>query len=195
MTEIWSEELRYDYPLNKESIVFDIGGFDGMWSCKIHSKYLCDILIFEPVREFYNSIKSKFLEQDSVQIYNYGLGTKDETIGIAVTGSSTSVFNKSENNEQVKIKDILPKISGFIKIDLVKINIEGAEYDLLDYIIENGLQAKFINIQVQFHTNVIDYENRRQRIREELSKTHHLTYDFAIGLHENWELNEKKQNN
>ncbi len=36
--------------------------------------------------------------------------------------------------------------------------------------------------------NVADYEARRQAIRNELAKTHHLTYDFAY-THENWELN------
>jgi FkbM family methyltransferase len=188
--ETWSEELRYDYPLNKDSIVFDIGGFEGTWAYNIHTKYLCNVLVFEPVKEFYNIIKSKFEEQDTIQIYNYGLGTKDETISIGVIGMSTSVFNKTGNNEQVEIKDILPILSRFTKIDLVKINIEGAEYDLLEYIIENGLQAKLVNIQIQFHNNITDHEKRRQAIRDELSKTHHLTYDFAY-THENWKLNEK----
>lgn len=37
------------------------------------------------------------------------------------------------------------------KIDLFKINIEGAEYDLLECIILNGYILKIKNIQVQFH--------------------------------------------
>ncbi len=188
MEQIWSESLRYDYALNKDSIVFDIGGFDGTWAENIHSKYLCHICIFEPVKEFYDIIKNKFQKQDYVCTYNFGLGTKDETINIGIIGSATSVFNKTGNSEQVEIKDVAPVISSFNKIDLVKINIEGAEYDLLDYIIEKRLQTKLMNIQIQFHI-FEDYENRRQRIRNELSKTHHLTYDFPVGLHENWELN------
>ena len=190
MVEVWSEELRYDYPLSKDSIVFDIGGFEGTWAYNIYSKYLCNVLVFEPVKEFYNIIKSKFKEQDRIQIYNYGLGVKDETLLIGVGGCTTSVFNKTENNEQVEIKDILPIISRFTKIDLVKINIEGAEYDLLEYIIENGLQTKLDNIQIQFHNNITDHEKRRQNIREELIKTHHTTYDYAY-THENWKRNEK----
>ncbi len=185
----WNEDLRYDYDLNSESMVLDIGGFDGTWAHNIHSKYGCNILVFEPVKEFYGLIKERFSGNGKVHVYNLGLGTKDETLNIGVIGSATSVFNKSGDNEKIEIKDISPLLSGFTKIDLAKMNIEGAEYDLLDYIIEKGLQTKLVNIQVQFHNNITDYENRRQRIREALSKTHHLTYDFPIGLHENWEVN------
>lgn len=184
----WSEELRYNYRLNAESVVLDIGGFEGIWAHTIYSRYACNVLVFEPVKEFYNTIKDKFPAPHKIQVYNYGLGTKDETVSIGVIGMSTSVFNQTGPNELVEIKDILPIINRFSQIDLVKMNIEGAEYDLLEYIIEKGLQTKLVNIQVQFHV-VEDYENRRQKIIEGLQKTHHLTYDFPVGLHENWELN------
>jgi hypothetical protein len=35
-------------------------------------------------------------------------------------------------------------------------NIEGGEYDLLEYMIKNQLTEKFENIQVQFHENVFE---------------------------------------
>ncbi len=183
----WNEGLRYDYDLNSESMVLDIGGFDGTWAHNIHSKYGCNILVFEPVKEFYALIKERFAGNGKVHVYNLGLGTKDETLNIGVDGMSTSVLSKGEN--KIEIKDISPLLSGFTKIDLAKMNIEGAEYDLLDYIIEKGLQTKLVNIQVQFHNNISDYENRREKIRHALAKTHHLTYDFPVGLHENWEVN------
>jgi len=183
----WSEELRYDYLLTKDSVVFDVGGFDGTWAYNIHSKYGCKIYVFEPVKEFYDNIKDKFNDQSNVSVFNFGLGTENKTLSIGVIGMSTSVLNKGEN--KVVIIDTLDVIAEFKKINLLKMNIEGAEYDLLDYIIEHGLQTKLENIQIQFHSNVEDYENRRNKIREELSKTHHLTYDFPVGLHENWEIN------
>ncbi len=189
MTKEWDEALRYDYPLTPESIVFDIGGFEGEWASNIYSKYGCNLFIFEPIKDFYTIIKDKFRREIRVEVFNCGLGKKNETIKIGVSGSATSVFSKSTKYEWVMMKDIRPIIISFSKIDLIKINIEGAEYDLLDYIIEKGLQTRLVNIQVQFHMNVPDYEKRRQKIRDELSKTHHLTYDFAY-THENWKLND-----
>ncbi len=176
MKETWSEALRYNYPLTPNSLVMDVGGFEGDWVMGIYTRYACNVLVFEPVKEFYEIIASKFHSNSKVLVYNYGLD-----------GMSTSVLSKG--GERVEIKDIFTVLNNFAKVDLIKLNIEGAEYDLLDYIIENGLQTKLINIQIQFHSNVADYEKRRESIREALAKTHHLTYDYPVGLHENWELN------
>ncbi len=194
MEQTWNEQLRYEYQLNPESIVLDIGGFEGDWAAGIYAKYQCWISVFEPVKEFYDIIKGKLQELRKVHIHNFGLGTKDETLNISLNGMSTSILITDESlvsgmaARQVEIRDIVPLIFDSPQIDLVKINIEGAEYDLLDHIIANGLQTKFGNIQIQFHMNVADHEARRQAIRSELAKTHHLTYDFAY-THENWEMN------
>ncbi len=195
MEQTWNEQLRYEYQLNPQSVVLDIGGFEGTWAQGIYDKYGCIILVFEPVKEFCDIIMSlPFSLSSKVMVYNLGLGTRDETLNISLNGMSTSVLGTPESllsgraARQVCIVDILPLIESFDIIDLVKINIEGAEYDLLDHIIANGQQTKFGNIQIQFHNNVDDHENRRQAIRAELAKTHHLTYDFPY-THENWELN------
>src|ERR1700682_919347 len=45
--------LLVDYPLNQDSVVFDIGGYRGDWSQKIADLYDCHIYIFEPVSEFF----------------------------------------------------------------------------------------------------------------------------------------------
>ena len=35
--------LRLQYPLNEESIVFDLGGYHGQWASDIFNKYMCNI--------------------------------------------------------------------------------------------------------------------------------------------------------
>ena len=35
--------LRLNYPLTKESVVFDLGGYKGGWSEKIYDKYQCQV--------------------------------------------------------------------------------------------------------------------------------------------------------
>jgi hypothetical protein len=72
---------------------------------------------------------------------------------------------------------------------LLKMNIEGGEYDLLEYIINNNMITKFKNIQVQFHENAFDgWEEKYNFIINNLQKTHHLTYHFEFKF-ENWEIN------
>ena len=37
---------RYNFPLDEDSLVWDVGGFLGDWSKKIHDIYNCNIEIF-----------------------------------------------------------------------------------------------------------------------------------------------------
>ena len=72
-------------------------------------------------------------------------------------------------------------------VDLIKINIEGGEYDLPDYIIHSGMAHCFRNIQVQFNDFVTNYKLRMQPIQQNLSITHYLTYQYPF-VWENWKL-------
>jgi hypothetical protein len=76
---------------------------------------------------------------------------------------------------------------GVERIDLMKINIEGAEFDLLPAIIDSGLIKQINYIQIQFHNFVDGAVENRQLIRAALGRTHRemWNYDFVW---ESWEL-------
>lgn len=184
------ETHRLNYDLNEKSIVFDIGGYKGEWSEKIFNKYKCSIYIFEPVLEFYNIIKSKFHDNNKIKIFNFGLGPNAESIFIDLAGDGSGYMSENSSlKEQIEIKSLINFLSDsyISKIDLVKINIEAAEFDLLDDIIKHKKANIFDNIQVQFHTFIPDCVERREKIRKELSITHGLTYDFTF-IWENWKI-------
>ena len=65
------------------------------------------------------------------------------------------------------------------------ISIEGGEYDLVKYIIDNNWMNRIDDLQIQFHSFVDDSINKRNEIRKSLSKTHELTYDYEF-VWENW---------
>ena len=106
-------------------------------------------------------------------------------MGLAKDGSS--VFKPGQEIQQIQ----LVRAADFIQqndistIDLIKINIEGCEYDLLDHLIESGISGDIVNIQVQFHPFVPDAETRMKRIQDQLSRTHRLTYQYPF-VWENW---------
>ena len=77
------EELRYDYDLNSNSVVFDLGGYKGEWTSQIFSMYSCTVYIFEPVKKYYEGIMSRFARNDFIKVFQFGLGSKDEEIEIA----------------------------------------------------------------------------------------------------------------
>lgn len=182
---------RLNYDLNENSVVFDMGGYKGEWTNKIFEKYKSNIFIFEPVDEFYNIICKNIKGNQKIQPFKYGLGSKDEEMEISLTLDSSSTFNKEGILEKINIKTFKDFIesNNISNIDLIKINIEGGEYDLLEHIISENLQTKIKNIQVQFHRFIPECTDRRNKIREELSKTHELTYDYDF-IWENWKLKE-----
>ncbi len=182
--------LRYNYDLNNKSIVFDVGGYHGQWAKEIFLKYQCNIYIFEPIKLFYEIIKEKINANNKIFVYNYGLSNKNEMTEISLEDNSSSLYKKSKKSMLVELKNITDfiKENKIMQIDLVKINIEGGEYDLLEELIRTGDILKIKNIQVQFHDFVANAKQRMANIQKKLKKTHHATYQYEF-VWENWEKN------
>ena len=181
---------RLEYDLNSDSIIFDLGGFKGEWAESIHRLYGGNIFVFEPVKSFFDQIYDKFINNENIKVYHFGLGNVNESLDISVSNDTSSMFNvKTDAFEKIRIVNIesFLKTSNIDSIDLMKINIEGGEYDLLEFMIEKDLLKNIKNIQVQFHRFVEDCFNRRENIRKSLEKTHELTYDYEF-VWENWKL-------
>ncbi len=185
---------RMNYDLNSESNVFDLGGYEGQWASDIFSKYCCNLFIFEPYQAFFQQIEIRFLRNDKIKVFAFGLSdsTKEEYLGISDNGSS--IFK--QGNIEGKARINLVKAVDFMKdnninnIDLMKINIEGGEYDLLEHLISSSYVTKIENIQIQFHDFVPNAELRMKSIQNDLSKTHYLTYQYEF-VWENWRLKSK----
>jgi FkbM family methyltransferase len=187
------KNLRLEYPLNPNSIVVDIGGYEGDWTAEISARYDCVIYILEPVKSFYTNIQNRFKNNSKIKIFPFGLGANDEELDIAVMSESSSVFRDKNQRHQDTLKQriVLKGINSFIRdnnistIDLMKINIEGGEYDLLESLIASGFIRNIQNVQVQFHDFVENAETRMNDLKNKLSETHELTYEYVF-VWENW---------
>jgi FkbM family methyltransferase len=183
------QRLRLNYNLNVDSFVIDLGGYEGKWSNEINERYKCSIYIFEPANSFYLNIEKRFSSNSKIKVFNFGLASKNasEKLFLQDNGSSTHTGSNKNNFEIIVLKEaatffVENKIE---KIDLMKINIEGGEYDLLEHLIDTGDIKKIDNIQIQFHDFVENAESRMKSIQEQLLKTHELTYQYPF-VWENW---------
>ena len=181
---------RLHYPeLGKDSLVFDLGGYKGQFASDIFSKYCCAVYVFEPFESFAAGIQERFRLNERIAVFPFGLGGRDETRRIYFHDDGTSVFRPSSAYEEITIR----RFSTFVRerdiarIDLLKINIEGSEYDLLDDIIQSGLQHRIRNIQVQFHRDIERAQDRMTAIQLSLLETHDLTYAYPF-VWENYRL-------
>jgi FkbM family methyltransferase len=182
--------LRLNYDLNENSVVFDLGGYKGEFASDIYCKYSSSIYVFEPILEFYNIIKFKFSNSSKIHAFQFGLGGRNENLKISLTDNSSSIFIESNKFEIIQLKSIIEFINEYniTKVDLIKINIEGGEYEVLEALISNNMVSMFTNIQVQFHDFIVENaKERMNKIQIELAKTHNLTYQYEF-VWENWKL-------
>lgn len=181
------ERLRYDYTLDQNSIVFDLGGYHGEFAERIYELYGCEIYVFEPVKEFYDIIESKFDNNQKIHVFDFGLSDKDESIDINISDDASSIYQKEGKKEKIDLRSISSFVdtNAIERIDLFKINIEGGEFIVLPELIQSGLIKKIGDLQIQFHMFIDRAEERRAKIKESLSKTHKSTYDYYF-VWENW---------
>jgi hypothetical protein len=137
-------------------------------------------------------IARRFAGCSNVSVYPFGLAGATARTPIAVLGDASSVFVAGQQQcEMVELCDVAEVLKPLCRtgIDLIKVNIEGGEYDLLDRMIETGIARACRDIQVQFHDWIPSAAERRKAIQEALSKTHTLTYEYPF-VWENWRLQE-----
>jgi FkbM family methyltransferase len=180
--------LRLEYTLTDSSVVFDLGGYEGQWTSDIFSMYGCSIHVFEPVEEFATKIKQRFSQNHKIFVYQYGLSNQNRQLQIFLNGDSSSTFKSEAISQEIFLIKAIDFIqnNNISSIDLMKINIEGGEYELLEHLLDNDFIANITNIQVQFHDFVPNAEERMTRIQQELNKTHSLTYQYPF-VWENWQ--------
>jgi FkbM family methyltransferase len=140
--------------LSSNSIIFDVGGYDGEY-IKLVSKYDSYIYSFEPVKKYYEELKK--LESNKIKTFNIALvGWKyDGYLSISKSDNSSTFLMNVGDSESEEVRAI--GINKFIEdnnievIDLLKLNVEGSEYVLLESLIESGNINKINSLLIQFH--------------------------------------------
>jgi FkbM family methyltransferase len=179
--------LRLEYPLDARSVVLDVGGYLGDWADAIARRYDPHIHVFEPVPEFHANLVRRFRGNPKIRVWDFGLFDRTASESMSITGDGSSLFGGGSRRIEVRLKDVWEFIeeSDIESVDLIKINIEGAEYALLKRMLDTRMVERCRDIQVQFHDFVPDAVRMREEIRGRLRATHEPTYDYPF-VWENW---------
>lgn len=175
--------LALDWPLNENSHVWEIGGFEGRWAQQIWDKYHCHITIFEPQGWAVSRMKKRFEGTDKIKIHPYGLWTEDTELLIGNYHTDGASVMRDDGRE--------PKVLGVFKdykkvfaknnyhlIDLVLMNIEGAEYTLIPEFIVSGNMETIKNFFCQFHPFREGDLERQEKTLESLIPSHNLLWNY-----------------
>lgn len=192
----YDKTLRLDYDLDQDAVVFDLGGYEGQWASDIYARYRCTVHVFEPVREYAQRIGARFERNPEIVPHPFGLASDTSACPLYRNGKGSTVFaaergwrlpeSQREQIELVRAEDFFVA-NGIARVELMKINIEGGEFDLLPHLIQTGRVRAIRNLQIQFHEFVPGALRRVEEIQRELERTHRLTYQEPF-VWENWEL-------
>lgn len=170
------EHLRYEYDLKPDDLVIDIGAYMGEWATEIFARYGCKLIVIEP--------GPWIVGFEHGEVINKAASTRNGTLKFGGAYYYSSAHE--DPTHEYECFDITSLLSKYDEIAMVKINIEGAEYGLLDHMIDAGLHKRIGNLQVQFH--LIEgkpVEEMYRAIATKLRETHHLSFYYPF-VWENW---------
>jgi FkbM family methyltransferase len=183
-------ELLVDFELDAHSVVLDVGAFDGDWSRQIAARYGSTIHAFEPNPAAMAKLTDR-LGGSKVVPHAYGLGGRDQEATLTLAGPGSSVYGVDAGDLPletitVSIRDVVHVLDelGLDAVDLLKVNIEGGEFELFDRLIECEWLPRLRFVLVQFHEWHPHAYRRRRAIRGALRATHDEVWNYPFV----WEL-------
>lgn len=169
------EHLRYEYDLKPDDVVIDLGAYRGEWAREIRARYGCCVIAVEPT----DSIDGYECETIKKAAWIF-----DGKLRFGGAFYYTSAYE--DQTHEYECFDVNSIISRFDEIALLKVNIEGAEYALLDHVINAGLHERIKNLQVQFHEIETEpWAAWYSGIEGRLKETHHLKWRYPF-VWESW---------
>lgn len=183
---------RLDYQLDQDALVWDVGGHEGQWASDIVGRFGCRVQVFEPAPASAEFIRWRFASNPRISVHPFALGATDAQVPLALAGDASSLLLSppKSGRAQIERRDVSAvwRDFGLSRLSLLKLNIEGGEYDVLGRLIACGCIGQIDHLQVQFHDFVPQAAARRRDLGAALARSHTRTwcYDFVW---ENWRRN------
>ena len=146
--------------LNKNSVVYGGGvGRDITFEHALVKRFECKVVLFDPSP---TGAETMALAENKIPQFHFvpvGLAGSNCTLRFApppdLKEGSWYTDGGSGATIEVPCVDLttLMKQNGHDRIDLLKIDIEGAEYDVIDHILGNKLRVR--QVLVEFHHNIL----------------------------------------
>jgi len=166
---------------NKQIKIFwDIGANVGMYSVFIAKRFSCHIYSFEPSKKYHKFLKLNTSFFKKVKAYNFGIGSISKIERIILTeepGSNYISRNKLDRNAKKTERCEIRTIKSLSKIkppNLVKIDVEGFEYEILNSSIDFFKKNKTILIVEIDEEHLERYSKNKNDILELLKSRNYL---------------------
>jgi hypothetical protein len=164
------EHLRYEYDLKPDDVVIDLGAYRGEWANEIRARYGCCVIAVEP---------TDAVDGWQCETIKKAAWVADGKLSFGGAFYYTSAFETSVN--EYECFDVASLIDRFDEIALLKINVEGLEYDILEHLYRKDLLKRIKHLQVQFHLiEGAECEMRYEALAWTMRKTHETEWIYPF---------------
>ncbi len=164
-------------------LVIDVGAYEGEFSALARSEFGAEVIAIEPIPEFVSVLERRFASDESVSVLPGALGAASGRVTLQVAADGSSAWIEGVSSVEVPSLDVA-EVVGERRIDLLKMNAEGAEFDVLERLLDTNQVRQVGTILVQFHKFVPQARGRRKAIRHGLRRTHRC----SVNVPWVWEL-------
>lgn len=157
--EFFEDKIYDNFDIHNLNVVFDVGANVGLWSQYILTRGANKVYSFEPNRKAQEQLYKNFLNNEKVTIIPYGLYSEKTTIPFYVDDnnsliSSTLIENGTSQTptyyvDTVTLEEMMLKYN-VEKIDLLKMDIEGAEFSIFEKM-SNDTLSKIDSVLIEYH--------------------------------------------
>jgi FkbM family methyltransferase len=192
-------DLLITADLPSGAVALDLGAFEGEWSRRLLARADTEgvedlrIHAFEPEPGAVDHLLATVGQDPRVVIHPFGLAGRDRREPLSIGGPGSSVFDNPSvpsalGVTEIDLRDIDAVLGdlGVDRVDFVKINIEGGEFEVLDRLHASGWLARTGTLIVQFHEFAPGAHRARRRNRRQLAETHRCTWNHAW-IYERWD--------
>ena len=180
------------YSLSEDDIFIDGGSFRGEFIEKIIDYYDCRAFGFEPLSEYSEILNQKFINNPKVKIIDSALSSEDGSAYFNEDHQSSYIDNIKTKQFRTKRLVRTKRLETFMEeesiknIGLLKLNVEGSEYEIIESLIKSEEIIKIKHLHIQFHDFIDNSEVRRDELIEKLKKTHKQVWSFYF-VWERWD--------
>jgi len=147
-------QIRTSGELNN---ILDIGGNIGQFSVTIASiSDAKNIDVFEPNPEIFEILEENSSDYPQINLYKYGVGKSGtfpffyrqnkSATGSLIKENSDKKIDEDIKNVKIKVTNDVVKLTKRSSYDLIKIDVEGTEFEVLKNL--SGLKTKYLYLEI-----------------------------------------------
>lgn len=149
-------------PLENQNVVLDIGANVGLWTKYILSKGAGKVYCFEPNLKAIEHLKSTLKQDPNTHVIEKAVYKEKATLQFHIDDSNSLVSSlipesgksPSYNVDAITLEEAI-NLTGHQNIDLVKIDIEGAEFEIIENLSQE-ISDRINSFLIEFHDFYFD---------------------------------------